>query len=516
MKKVLSVLLVFCLMSMSGCASWWATKLGGGFDRENPLLMKTSMSGTALRLVNKAYDIGVPLIDHHLHVIGSGQDLAEFCPAMDLSDVPRGEKLESWINEDRFDFNSSPRWWFRTRVLMDTMGVDQGNRETADQQALCRLEKLVRGLTATPGERGHGTVCATPDAVPEASSEPFRNKKYDVRIHLLALDGHYDKKGTELIREKTDVYISNWYVIKLAECLNSRFSDSNPFVPVVSVNPYRVDAIKQIESLKDKSRYIKWIAPAMGFDPSDISNNEFYRRVKKNGQVIMSHSGAVDSFRPMDPEFQRLGDPLLMTRALDFGIPVILSHAGGEDVKRYPEPVDEWNWGLETYTKTYHNNENFIEMMASKKNEFQWCLFGDISALTVEENFQHFNAFFGPDKKHFNYRMVYGSDYPLAAARGLYPVEDMIDSNLIDNGLKLPLEEVFNYNPLAFDVAVKRLLKAPVKGKDPEGAEHLPVEMFMSIEENIRREYANPGRIHYQRRQCRAWYEKHVGALGSV
>ena len=514
MKKLLSALLVFSLLSLSGCASWWATNHGGGLHRENPLLMKTDMSGTALRIVNKAYDIGVPLIDHHLHVIGNGQDLADFCPSMNLSDVPPGEKLESWVNEDRFDFNSSPRLWLKTRTLWDAMGIDQGNEETADQQSLCRLEKLVRGLTATPGERSYGTICATGDAVTRASNEPFRNKKYDVRVHLLAFDGHYDKKGIEVIREKTDVYISNWYVIKLAECLNSKFSDSNPFVPVVSINPYRVDALRQIESLKHRSRYIKWAPTAMGFDPSDSYNNAYFRRVKKYGQVIMSHTGRSDTFRPMDPDFQRFGDPLLMTRALDFGIPVILAHAGGEDVKHYPGPVDEWNWGLETYKKTYHNNENFIEMMASKKNEFEWCLFGDLSALTMEDNLQHFNAFFGPDKKHFNYRMVYGSDYPLVAARENYPVEEMIKGNLIDSNLQLPLEEIFTYNPLAFDVAVKRLLTAPVEGVDPEGSEHLPVEMFMSIEENIRREHNNPGRIHYQRQQCRKWYQTHVGQLG--
>ena len=197
MKKLVSALLVFSLLSLGGCASWWATKLGGGFYRENPLLMKADMSGTALRIVNQAYDIGVPLIDHHLHVIGNGQDLADFCPAMDLSDVPPGEKLESWVSKDRFDFNASPRLWLKTRTLWDVMGIDQGNKETVDQQSLCRLEKLVRGLTATPGERSYGTVCATEDAVTRTSSEPFRNKKYDVRFHLLAFDGHYDKKGIE-------------------------------------------------------------------------------------------------------------------------------------------------------------------------------------------------------------------------------------------------------------------------------------------------------------------------------
>ena len=71
------------------------------------------------------------------------------------------------------------------------------------------------------------------------------------------------------------------------------------------------------------------------------------------------------------------------------------------------------------------------------------------------------------------------------------------------------MEEIFNYNPLAFDVAVKREITAPVNGKDPEGFEHLPEEMFMSVHENIRRERAHPDRVHYQRQQCQAWYETH-------
>ena len=309
MKKALYVLLVLCIMTMSGCASWWATKMGGGFDQQEPLQMKLNMSETALRIVNAAYDIGTPLIDHSMHVIGNAQNLAEYCPDMDYTDVPLGESLDTWINEDRLDFSAGPKWWFKTQVLLDAMGVDSYGKKKADQQSLCRLEKLVRSLTAAPGERSVGTVCASDDAPLELSSEPFRNRKYDVRIHLMAIDGHYDKKGIEYIKEKTDVYISNWYVIKLAECLNSKFSDSDPFVPVVSVNPYRVDALKQVERLKERSRFIKWVAPAMGFDPSDSYNNEFFRRVKRNGQVIMSHSGSEDAFKVMDPDFQQLWRP---------------------------------------------------------------------------------------------------------------------------------------------------------------------------------------------------------------
>ena len=136
-----------------------------------------------------------------------------------------------------------------------------------------------------------------------------------------------------------------------------------------------------------------------------------------------------------------------MQPALDFGIPVILSHAGGSDVKRHSEPFDDWYADLWDYKRTYKNNDNFIEMMASAKNESEWCLFGDMSSLTMEKNFRHFDAFYGPDKKHFNYRMVYGSDYPFSAIRAHYPVEDLIKNNLLDSSLAVTARRDIQLQP---------------------------------------------------------------------
>ena len=496
----LTILIIFTLV-ISGCSIF-----GGGFSTKDPLKMKQELSTDARYLLDDAFNLAPSklkpaLVDHHFHLIGNGQTITDICPSADLTDVPQGSVLSTWLNQDRFNW-SEPVSKIKTSVLMNTVRVK--SKTNADVESVQRVLELVEGLAK--GKNG-----------------------YNFRVHLLAVDGFYEapkknnfyiKTGrSQFVEAKTDLVIPNWYTVKLAECLNSKFKHQNPFVPVISINPYRKDALIRLEELKGKARYIKWVAPSQGFDPSDPLIKLFYQKVKEFGMVIMSHTGDEHAFNVMDESTREFGNPLLMRNALDMGIPVILSHAGGDDVKNF-EGQRLTSTGDQTHAKKhshglplsheYRNHWNFMKMILDEKNKNDWCLFGDISALTLDKNFQHFKALMGEQKDQLQYRLLYGSDYPLAASRFLFPLRGLIEQNYLHPSLEASLEELFSYNPLAFDIAVKRNLNHPDSN---DWLTNLPKETFMSVEENIRREKKVTSFKGVKRQACFNWYEITVGSF---
>jgi hypothetical protein len=327
---------------------------------------------------------------------------------------------------------------------------------------------------------------------------------YGFQVHILAVDGNYDHDTGAFMPTKTDMVIPNWYVIKLTECLNEGIENGDPFVPVISINPYKNNAATELAELKETNkdlRYIKWVAPAMGFNPDKNSKkmDDFYKQVVKSKMVIISHTGGEHAFHVKDPEYRQFGDPRLMRKALNLGIPVILSHAGGD--KNHKEGALE-------------NHNYFIDMIKDETDENGWCLFGDISALTLHKNFQHFKVLLDKDSNRVKYRMLYGSDYPLPAVSAMYPGNSLVrkgylfDENRIKtNELRLRLREIFRYNPLTFDVVVKRNISIPMGKAKEYRSKPLPVEVFMSLEENIKQEMEDTSH-QLKRKKCHDWYNK--------
>ena len=63
----------------------------------------------------------------------------------------------------------------------------------------------------------------------------------------------------------------NDYVLSVAE------EFPHVFLPVVSVHPYREDAIEELERCyKRGSRMVKWLPNAMGIDPSNGQTLSFF------------------------------------------------------------------------------------------------------------------------------------------------------------------------------------------------------------------------------------------------
>src|SRR5690349_4738504 len=366
--------------------------IGGAFTKQ-PEELNSKLSTTSSDLVKHAFDDIDPtrLIDHHVHIAGLG---------VGGTNAFVNPKMLTW----RHPFHR-----LKLKVYMSSAGVsDEGN---ADPQAAARLADLVKSI------KGHG------------------------KHRLLAFDKNYRKDGSVNL-EKTEFYVPNEYVFELA----GRYPDL--FVPNISVNPYRPDAIAELEKWAQRgARIVKWLPNAMGIDPSDPKCDSFYQKMKELDLILLSHGGEEKAVEA--EEDQKLGNPLLLRHALDHGVKVIVAHCAGLGTNEDLDARDR---------RQVENFDLFLRLMDEKR--YEGLLFGEISAMT------QFNRSGKPlrtmlAREDLHERLVNGSDYPLPAVNLLIRTRPLVKQGYINNSEASSLKEIYDYNPLLFDFVLKRSLKLP-------------------------------------------------------
>jgi len=246
--------------------------IGGAFTHK-PAELKANISTKSADLIKRAFDDMDPakLVDYHTHIagVGSGGTGAFVNP-----------KMLTW----RHPFHR-----IKFKVYMSAGAVT--DVEHADEEVVERLVRLVTNI------EGHG------------------------KYRLLAFDKNYHRDGTPNLA-KTEFYVPNDYVFAIAE----QYPDL--FEPVISVNPYRSDALEELErGTQSGARMVKWLPNAMGIDPSDELCDPFYQKMKELDLVLLSHGGEEKAVEA--EEDQKLGSPLLLRRALGRGVKVIVAHCAG-------------------------------------------------------------------------------------------------------------------------------------------------------------------------------------------
>jgi len=367
---------------------------------------RAELSPEAAALLDASLDGLDParVVDFHVHVagIGTGETGCEVHPHM-----------RSW---------ATPLARGRFEVFLSGAGV--GDLERADQEYAGRLDELFATM-------------------PLAS-----------RGALLAFDRAHDEAG-EVDPEHTEFHVPNEYVFELADASGGRF------VPVMSVHPYRLDALEALERWAARGgRLIKWLPNSMGMDPASPKCDAYYAKMVELDLTLLSHTGeeqAVDA-----RERQKLGNPLRLRRALDAGVRVIAAHCAslGEDEDLdLPEGARERVPSLDL----------FLRMMDEER--YEGLLFGEISATT------QFNRLGGAlqaivARRDLHPRLVFASDYPLPALNVTVHLGPMVDAGLLAEEDVEPLRELYRAHPLAFDLALKRRLLGA------DGAPAFDVEVF--------------------------------------
>ncbi len=314
-----------------------------------------------------------------------------------------------YVNKKMLDWTHP---WERTRfkVFADAAGI----RETVEDPDAAYVERLVRLVRGFEGNGKH---------------------------LLLALDQHYNEDGTPN-SERTEYYVPNDYAWEIAEKYPSLF------VPALSVHPYRKDAIEALARLAERgARTVKWIPNAMGIDPTDPRCLAFFRAMLERDMTLLTHAGHEKAVEAEAD--QKYGNPLLYRRALDMGVRIIMAHAAG-----LGSNADLDNPGASEVP----NFELFMRLMDDAR--YEGLLFADISAIT------QFNRLPVPlttllERTDLHYRLVNGSDYPLPAVNMLIQMDALVSEELITETEADALAEIYDFNPLLFDFAVKRTVKLP-------------------------------------------------------
>ena len=379
--------------------------VGGAFTHR-PEELKERLSARASDLVKRSFDGVDParLLDYHTHVAGVGAG-GTGCFV--------NPKMRTWRR---------PSQRLKFEVYLSAAGVR--DEQHADAEFASRLVRLVGNI------EGHG------------------------KYRLLAFDKHYGRGG-EVNLTKTEFYVPNEYVFALAG------EHPDLFEPVVSVNPYRADAARELEKWAARgARCVKWLPNAMGIDPSDERCDPFYRKMRELGLVLLSHGGEEKAVEA--EEDQRLGNPLLLRRALDHGVKTIVAHCAG-----LGESVDL----DDPERRRVPNFRLFLRLMDDPV--YDGLVFGDISAMT------QFNRIGHPlstvlAREDLNPRLVNGSDYPLPAVNALIRTGPLARAGYIETEERGPLREIYGFNPLLFDFVLKRRLRLPGTVK------RLPASVFMS------------------------------------
>jgi len=379
-------------------------QIGGAF-KHKPEALALNLSQPASDLIKRAFDDIDPsqLVDHHVHLAGIG---------VGGSNAFVNQKMRTW---------SHPFHRLKFKVYMSAAGV--ASETNADVDFLQRLSGLVANIT------DHG------------------------KHRILGFDKNYSRDGSVNL-DKTEFYVPNEYVFKIAE------QHPDLFLPNISVNPYRPDAISELERWANRgARVVKWLPNAMGIDPSDPHCDEFYRKMKDLDLVLLSHGGEEKAVEAK--EDQKLGNPLLLRRPLEYGVKVIVAHCAGLGQ----------NEDLESSNKIQTDNfDLFMRLMDDKR--YEGLLFGEISAMT------QFNRAGKPlttilAREDLHERLVNGSDYPLPAVNILIRTTNLLKHGYITADGRYMLNEIYHYNPLLFDFVLKRTLKLPGTNK------RLPPSVFM-------------------------------------
>lgn len=373
----------------------------GGAWRHQPEEARWLLSDRAQALVARAYDgLDGPVRDHRAQLLSLGQIDGD------------GYDNRSFVHE-RFLRGWDPRARLYGEIYRHAAGVRDLDRGDAEY-----LARLVRLADSLPGEH---------------------------RIRLAALDQHYDRDGRPRPGD-TPYYVDNDYAMDIAQ----RHSDI--FSPVVSVHPFRRDALEALADWARRGvRAVHWWPAAQGFNPADERLDPYYRALIEHDLTLLAHAGgAIGSAHDAGGR----DNPWHYRRALAQGVRVVLAYGGGGD--GYPDPAAKT--AASGKIPRISGVTMFRRLLREAGEDAR--LYADIGALvqrgrvpeSLAELLQHPDVFD---------RLVYASDYPLPAVNGAVDIEALAEHGFVTRDQAAALNEIYDVNPLLFDFVAKRLIRLP-------------------------------------------------------
>lgn len=209
----------------------------------------------------------------------------------------------------------------------------------------------------------------------------LRRSAFVGKVVLLGMDGVYDAGGT-MDQSATHFLVGNDYV------LHTAWAYPDKFLPGVSINPQRRDAVEELHRCADLGAVLVKVLPnTQQFDPAAARYTAFYRAMAQRRIPLLSHVGYEWSLIGKD---QSLGNPDRLRVALDEGVTVIAAHACSSGLM---------------FRETFHST---LLALAGTYPRF----YADISALTLPNRLNMLLLLRNHPEVHG--RLLFGTDYPLS------------------------------------------------------------------------------------------------------
>jgi len=207
----------------------------------------------------------------------------------------------------------------------------------------------------------------------------LRRSRHVTKAVLLGMDGVYGANGA-LDQARTEFLVGNDYVLNLAR------AHPGEFLPGVSINPQRRDAVAELERCAEAGAALVKVLPnAQGFDPGNRGYIPFYKKLAQRKMPLLSHVGHEFTLTGQD---QSAGDPDKLRVALDEGVTVIAAHGCSSGLVFYERYIPT----LLNLVRRYPN------------------FYSDVSALTLPNRFGMLLRLRRYPETHD--RLLFGTDYP--------------------------------------------------------------------------------------------------------
>jgi uncharacterized protein len=196
---------------------------------------------------------------------------------------------------------------------------------------------------------------------------------------LLAQDGRYDKRG-KFLRAETHFYVPNDYLLEVCA------QHPDLFVPCVSINPARADALDELAKCKEGgARVLKIHPPTQDVDPGEERFRPFYRKLAEAGILLMVHTGTEHASHVAHPAY---ASPARLEPALQEGCTVIAAHSG---------------------LGSFHDSEDFFPPLVELARRYDklYCDTGNLGGLLRWRNLPRLLA-----TPELEGRLLHASDYP--------------------------------------------------------------------------------------------------------
>ncbi|MDR0672394.1 MAG: amidohydrolase [Zoogloeaceae bacterium] len=258
-----------------------------------------------------------------------------------------------------------------------------------------------------------------------------------VKLMLLAFDHFHDDAGQPQ-PEASTFCIPDAYARRLANAYPHCFEWA------ASIHPYRPDALDRLEeAAATGARAIKWLPAAQNIDPADKRSAAFYAALARLDLPLIIHCGKEQA---VHNDKLHYGNPLLLRPALEAGARLVVAHcaSSGDDA--------DLDSGGRRRKSSFHLFARLMEEPA-----WHGRLFGDISAITLRNRKPEIIKTL-LQRKDWHKRLLNGSDYPLPGILPIVSPSALARAGLLPREAIPDLRALREYNPLYFDLALKRNL----------------------------------------------------------